>query len=156
MERFCRTKIDILLNEIEQSKPFSFSKIAVGSITLTQAPLFQSCERVIYLTPKGLSHLARPSKRKRFGGLTRKEILRIPLFLAAPDFIFKEEKRKKGKRRRHLLFVSLLPFSDKAIKIVVDPCFIQKGKEIAVVITAGRVYLHNLLNNKQLELVFQK
>jgi hypothetical protein len=96
----------------------------------------------IYVNHKGLSHLARSSKRKRGAGLKDDDILAIPGYLARPDAIFLEQKRD----RAHLLYcVRRLP---KSIKLVVDPGFVYKGEGLTLIKTAGYIRPSDMKNSR--------
>jgi len=49
----------------------------------------------IYLTHKGLSHLARESKKRRGAGLSEEDILRIPEILKNPHTIYFDKNSDK-------------------------------------------------------------
>ena len=98
----------------------------------------------IYLTHKGLSHLARDTKRKRGAGLNDSDILSIPKVINRGNARFDE---KGGK---NVLFFQ--KSSEKYIKLVVDTSVHDKklGK-ITLIKTAGYVVESNLNQYEKIE-----
>ena len=103
----------------------------------------------IYLTHKGLSHLARKSKRKRGAGLDDKDmdILRLPEIVKEPKAVFLE----KTKQKFNLLYCD---DRGRCIKIVVDTkAFEKRKKPLTLIKTAGYIQSSDM-KNKDFELIF--
>jgi hypothetical protein len=67
----------------------------------------------IYLTSKGLSHLARDSKKNRGAGLSDEDIFSIPEILNHPTYIYFDSKKDK----LNLLYCKDIDRCDNIIKI---------------------------------------
>ena len=96
---------------------------------------------LICLTNKGLSHLARESKKRRGAGLSEDDILRIPEILKKPSKIFFDNKKNK----LNLLYCKKSDSCDKFIKIVIDTkSYDKKFGKISLIKTAGYIVEANL------------
>ena len=149
-----RVKMDIrqLLQEIKDRSKHTRSKIIVGELSddvisylkMRGVPVHT---KMIYLNHKGLSHLARDSKRKRGAGLSDEDILRIPEILKAPSAVFIEDIKDK----LNLLYCDNK--TKRCIKIVIDTKFVYKGNGITLVKTAGYINKSDM-KNQNFKLIF--
>jgi len=101
----------------------------------------------IYLNHKGLAHLSRDSKRQRGGGLSREDIIRIPLILENISAIFFET----TKQRFNLLYCE--NNTKKCIKLVIDTKFVYKGEKLTLIKTAGYINKSDM-KNPNFKLIF--
>ena len=139
--------IERMLAALRARERLEFDRIVVGR--LDPAIVSILCARQIpihtikiHLTSRGLSHLARSSKRKRGAGLKDDDILAIPDYLAHPDAIFLERCEEKN----HLLFC--VKNGDRAIKIVVDTKGYEKRKiPLTLIKTAGYIRASDMKNS---------
>jgi len=95
----------------------------------------------IFLTHKGLSHLARESKKRRGAGLSEEDILRIPEILKNPHTIYFD----KNSDKLNVLYCKDSITCEKIIKIVIDTkAYHKKFGKITLIKTAGYVVEANL------------
>ena len=139
-------KIKQMLDEIKSKRKLTKNKIKVGKI---QKEIIEFLEKnnipvhtkEIYLTHKGLSHLARESKKKRGAGLSEDDILKIPDIISKPNAVFFD----KTKNKLNLLYCDKSISCEKIIKIVVDTkAYDKKLKNITLIKTAGYIIEANL------------
>jgi len=143
-----------MLSEIKTQKKLTKNKIKVGVlkdeiIEFLEKRDIEIYTKEIYLTHKGLSHLARESKKKRGAGLSEEDILKIPEILEMPSVIAVEKKKNK----LHLLYCKDKEKCDTMIKIVVDTQHIEKGEILTIIKTAGYVKRYNIFNVKEYEFI---
>ncbi len=142
------------LEEIKTKTKHTKNKIVVGILDDRVIQFLRDKNapvhtKEIYLNHKGLSHLARDSKRKRGAGLGKEDILKIPGILENPDVIAIEKKKNKI----HLLYCLDNQECDNMIKIVIDTSFVYKGEKLTLVKTAGYVKKYNIFKNRDFEIV---
>ena len=141
-----------MLDEIKNKKKLTRNKIKVGELSNEIIEFLKGKEipvytKEIYLNHKGLSHLARESKKKRGAGLSENDILRIPEIIHFPSAVFIEDIKDK----LNLLYCDNQV--KKCIKIVVDTKFIYKGEKITLIKTAG--YINSTdMKNPNFKLIF--
>jgi len=93
----------------------------------------------IYITSKGLSHLARDSKKKRGAGLSDEDILKIPEILKKPSYVYFD----KGKERFNLIYCDRT--IKKCIKIAVDTkAYTNKKEKITAIKTSGYIKIEDM------------
>jgi hypothetical protein len=142
--------IKSMLDEIKARKKLTKNKIVVGKLDEKVVEFLNKRgvpihTKEIYLTHKGLSHLARESKKQRGAGLSEEDILRISDVLENPYAIYFDSKKDK----LNLLYCGDKKECSKLIKIIVDTNSIANRKErITLVKTAGYVQEYNVRNNK--------
>jgi hypothetical protein len=143
-----------MLNEIKNKQILSNNKIIVGEIDdkiieFLNEKKIKIHSHKIYLTAKGLSHLARDSKKIRGAGLTEDDILKIPHICKNPLNIYFDTQQKK----LNLLYISKSQ-NERIIKIVIDTQSYDKrlGK-ITLIKTAGYIVEANLKNNFYLKIL---
>ena len=141
-----------MLDEIKNKKKLTKNKIKVGELSNEIIEFLREKEipvhtKEIYLNHKGLSHLARESKKKRGAGLSEDDILRIPEIIHSPSAIFIEDTKDK----LNLLYCDSQ--TKKCIKIVVDTKFIYKGEKITLIKTAGYINSSDM-KNPNFKLIF--
>jgi hypothetical protein len=133
-----------MLEEIKSQKKLSKNKIEVGTLSEDIISFLKDRDipihtKEIYLTSKGLSHLARDSKKKRGAGLSDSDILNIPNILKNPSAIYFD----KGKMRFNLLYCK--SSNKKCIKIAVDTKgYTSRKDKITVIKTAGYVNIDDM------------
>ena len=138
-----------MLKEVKSQKKLTKNKIVVGILD-DYIVKFLEKEKVpiytkeIYLNSKGLSHLARDSKKQRGAGLSEEDILRIPEILSTAKVYFDDEKDKLN-----LLFCDT--FSKRCIKLVVDTKYIRKKDKLTLIKTAGYIEEANLKAYKKIK-----
>jgi len=147
-----KNSIKQMLFQIQNKEKITKKKIEVGYlkneiIDFLNTNNIEIHTKEIYLTDKGLSHLARDSKKKRGAGLNIEDILRIPEILENISAIFLE----KTKQKFNLLYCD--NNSKKCIKIVIDTKFIYRGDKITYIKTAGYINQSDM-NNPNFELIF--
>ena len=137
-----------MLQEVKSSKKLSKNKIAVGILDDIVVEFLEKRgvpihTREIYLTSKGLSHLARESKKKRGAGLSDEDILAIPIVLSNYDFVYFENIKNK---------LNLFYCKNKCeyvLKIVVDTKALANRKEkVTLIKTAGYAKSYNIEKDK--------
>ena len=139
-----------MLDEIKARKKLTKNKIVVGKLDEKVVEFLNKRgvpihTKEMYLTHKGLSHLARESKKQRGVGLSEEHILRISDVLENPYAIYFDSKKDK----LNLLYCGDKKECSKLIKIIVDTNSIANRKErITLVKTAGYVQEYNVRNNK--------
>jgi len=138
-------KIKTMLKEIKAQKTLTKNKIVVRVLGGEILNFLKSKDVVvytkeIYLNHKGLSHLARNSKRKRGAGLSDEDILKIPEILKKPSAVFFESLKNKLN-----LFYCNYNF-EKCIKIVIDTKFKYKRERLTLIKTAGYIKASDLKN----------
>ena len=89
-----------MLKEIHQQNKLSKNKLVVGVLSNEVIEFLKDKGIVvntmkIYLTSKGLSHLARDSKKNRGAGLSDEDIFSIPEILNHPTYIYFDSKKDK-------------------------------------------------------------
>jgi len=141
-----------MLYEIKNNSKLSKNKIKVGELKEEIIEFLKQNDipihtKEIYINHKGLSHLARDSKKKRGAGLSEEDILKIPKILQNPSAIFLE----KIKNKLNLLYCDNT--SEKCIKLVIDTKFTYKGEKITLIKTAGYIKSSDL-KNPFIELIF--
>ncbi len=141
-----------MLNEIKNKQKLTKNKIKVGELNNEIIKFLEEKgipihTKEIYLTHKGLSHLARESKKKRGAGLSESDILRIPYIMRRPSAIFLELSNKK----MNLLYCDNQ--SQKCIKIVIDTKHIEKKTKLTIIKTAGYINSSDM-NNPNFKLIF--
>ena len=146
-------EIKIMLEELENKKKITKNKIIVGKLSneiidflnKNNTPIYT---KEIYLTSKGLSHLARDSKKRRGAGLKREDILRIGEILGNISAVFFE----KTKQKFNLLYCD--NNSKRCIKIVVDTKgYTNRKEKITLIKTAGYINFDDM-KNPDFELIF--
>ena len=142
------------LKEIKTKSKLTKNKIVVGKlddeiIKFLEEKNIPIHSKEIYLTHKGLSHLARDSKRKRGAGLSDEDILKIPDILKNPTAIYFD----KEKNKLNLLYCKQAYNCDTFIKIVVDTKHKERKEKLILIKTAGYVKDFNLKNNKNYLLI---
>ena len=142
-----------MLQEIRQKKRLSVDKIVVGKLSDEIVEFLRNMNvpihtKEIYINHKGLSHIARDSKRRRVAGLDEEDILRIPEILENPSAIFFE----KSKQKFNLLYCD--DKSKKCIKLVINTKFQKKKDKITLVTTAGYINTSDM-KNPAFELIFR-
>jgi hypothetical protein len=131
--------IKSMLDEIKARKRLTKNKIVVGNLDEKVVEFLDKKgvpihTKEIYLTHKGLSHLARGSKRKRGAGLSEEDILKIPEILKNPSAIYFD----KGKNRFNLLYCK--PKDKECIKIAIDTKgYASRGNKMTIIKTAGYI-----------------
>ena len=135
-----------LLDEIKEKRKHTVNKIVVGKLDKKIVEFLNKkgvpiCTKEIYLTHKGLSHLARESKKRRGAGLSEDDILMIPDILKSPSAVCFDNKKDK----LNLLYCKNKKLCNKMIKIVVDTnAYDKKLKNITLIKTAGYIEISNL------------
>jgi len=135
-----------MLDEVKNRTKLSKNKIKVGKLNEEIIEFLKQRNipvhtTEIYLTHKGLSHLARESKKKRGAGLDEKDILRIPEILNNPSMVFFDSKKNK----LNLLYCDNSIICEKLIKIVIDTkSYDKKMGAITIIKTAGYIFEANL------------
>ncbi len=135
-----------MLDEIKNKHKLTKNKIKVGELKEEIIKFLKEKDvpihtKEIYLTHKGLSHLARESKKKRGAGLHEKDILKIPSILENPSAIFFDKKNKK----LNLIYCRYNNTYEKIIKIVIDTkAYHKKFGKITLIKTAGYIVEANL------------
>ena len=139
--------IKIMLDEIKNKKVLSKNRIVVGEID-KKIIEFLNKENIeihsseIYLTAKGLSHLARDNKKTRGAGLDEEDILKIPDICKNPLNIYFDSQQNK----LNLLYISNTK-NNKIIKIVIDTqSYDKKLGKTTLIKTAGYIVEANLKN----------
>jgi len=133
-----------LLVEIKAKRKHTKSRVIVGILDDNIVDFLEAKGVVIhtleiYLTHKGLSHLARDSKRKRGAGLSDEDILKIP------DIIKRGRKYFDENGNLNLIFCKNREKCEKFIKIVVDTkAYDKKLGKVTLIKTAGYVFESNL------------
>jgi len=139
-----KMEIKKLLEEIKNRSKHTKSKIVVGELSDDVAAFLKEKgvpvhTKEIFLTHKGLSHLARESKRKRGAGLSDEDILLIPEILKSGSAYFD----KAG--RMNIVYCQSTEKCDKYVKIVVDTkAYDKKLGDITLIKTAGYIAEANL------------
>jgi hypothetical protein len=146
--------LKIMLDEIKEKRPLTKDKIVVGELDKKIIEFLEKRgvpvhTKEIYLTHKGLSHLARESKKQRGAGLNEEDILRIPKILQNPSAVFFDGNKDK----LNLLYCNRSISCEKIIKIVVDTQHNDKKYSITLIKTAGYVVIANL-KNKFYQLIY--
>jgi len=141
-----------MLEEIRSKNKLTKNKVVVGELSNEIIEFLKNRNvpihtKEIYVNHKGLSHLARDSKRKRGAGLDEEDILRIPEILKNPSAIFFE----KSKQKFNLLYCD--DKSKKCIKLVVNTKFQKKKDKMTLVTTAGYINPSDM-KNPDFELIF--
>ena len=140
--------IRTMLDEVRSQKKLTKNKIVVGTLDEKVIAFLENRGVAIhtieiYLTSKGLSHLARDSKKKRGAGLSDEDILKIPDILSNYDFVYFEN--IKGKLNLYYCEKKC----DSVLKIVVDTKALANRKEkVTLIKTAGYVRINNIENDK--------
>ena len=134
-----------MLDEIKNKQKLTKNKIKVGElnngiIKFLEEKGIPVHTKEIYLTNKGLSHLARESKKRRGAGLIEDDILRIPYIIKRPSAIFLELSNNK----MNLLYCDSK--FQKCIKIVVDTKYIEKKSKLTIIKTAGYINSSDMKN----------
>ncbi len=140
----------LLLQEIKQRKRHTKSRVVVGRLDDAVVCFLEERDvavhtREIYLTHKGLSHLARDSKKRRKAGLNEDDILKIPKILKNPSAVFFDSDKDK----LDLLYCDKNDSCNKMIKLVVDTKIDYKSEKLTLVKTAGYIKWHNVFKNKK-------
>jgi len=137
-----------MLEEIKAGKKLSVNKIVVG-VLKDEIVKFLEHQNIpihtkeIYLTHKGLSHLARDTKQQRGAGLSEEDILRIPEIIKSPSAVLFDSKKNK----LNLLYCNKAISCEKFIKIVIDTkSYDKKLGKITLIKTAGYIVEANLKN----------
>ena len=144
-------EIKQLLDEIKSRSKHTKSKIIVGELSDETVAFLEGKgvavhTQEIYLTHKGLSHLARESKRKRGAGLSNEDVLKIPEILKKGSVYFD----KKG--RMNVVYCKSAGECGRYIKIVVDTKgYDKKFGNISIIKTAGYIVEANLKNYTWIE-----
>ncbi len=141
-----------MLDEIKNKQKLTKNKIKVGELNNEIIKFLEEKgipvhTKEIYLTNKGLSHLARESKKRRGAGLSEDDILRIPYIMRRPSAIFLELSNKK----MNLLYCDNQ--SQKCIKIVIDTKHIEKKIKLTIIKTAGYINSSDM-KNPNFKLIF--
>ncbi|WP_456459112.1 hypothetical protein [Nitratifractor sp.] len=140
-------EIHSLLSDIRSRQKHTKSRIAVGRLSENIVQFLNRQNIVIhtkkiYLTHKGLSHLARHSKRKRGAGLSDADILRIPEIIERGEIYFD----KNG----GMNIIYCAEGCEKLIKIVVDSKgYTNRKEKITLIKTAGYIEKYNLSQYKK-------
>jgi len=139
-----------MLDEIKNNSKLSKNKIKVGELKEEIIEFLKQNDipihtKEIYINHKGLSHLARDSKKKRGAGLSEEDILKIPKILKSPIAIFFDNNKDK----LNLLYCDKNDDCNKLIKLVVDTKMIYKSEKLTLLKTAGYVKWHNIFKNKK-------
>ena len=135
-----------MLEEIKANEKLSINKVVVGVLKNEIIEFLENQNitihtKEIYLTHKGLSHLARDSKRKRGAGLSEDDILRIPEIIKSPSAVFFDSKKNK----LNLLYCDKSISCGKFVKIVIDTkSYDKKLGKITLIKTAGYIVEANL------------
>lgn len=138
--------IRAMLNDINDGGLVNIKSIVVGVVAsdiLTS--IYGQAEENIYLTHKGLSHLARDSKKQRKAGLSNEHIYGLSEIISNYDAIFLEI----TKNRNNLIYCKKVNDSN-AIKIVVK--YNKKDKKL-IIVTAGYVQTRNMRDRKMYKLL---
>ncbi len=134
--------IKSMLSQIREKRKLSRDYINVGCLDDAIIDFLEKRgvsvhSREIMLTHKGLSHLARQSKRKRGAGLCDNDIYEIPAILKEGEVYFDE------KGRMNILYCR--ESCEKYIKIVVDTAaYDKKLGDVTLIKTAGYIVESNL------------
>ena len=144
--------ISEFLEIVENREKHTKNKIVVGYlkdeiISFLNKNDVEVHTKEIYLNHKGLAHLSRDSKRQRGGGLSREDIIRIPLILENISAIFFET----TKQRFNLLYCE--NNTKKCIKLVIDTKFVYKGEKLTLIKTAGYINKSDM-KNPNFKLIF--
>ena len=135
-----------MLEEIKAGEKLSVNQIVVGVLKDEVIKFLKSQNilihtKEIYLTHKGLSHLARDTKQQRGAGLSEEDILRIPEVIKFPNLVFFDSKKNK----LNLLYCDKSISCEKFIKIVIDTkSYDKKLGKITLIKTAGYIVEANL------------
>ena len=135
-----------MLEEIKANEKLSINKVVVGVLKNEIIEFLENQNitihtKEIYLTHKGLSHLARDSKRKRGAGLSEDDILRIPEIIKSPSAVVFDSKKNK----LNLLYYDKSISCEKFVKIVIDTkSYDKKLGKITLIKTAGYIVEANL------------
>ena len=135
-----------MLEEIKANEKLSINKVVVGVLKNEIIEFLENQNitihtREIYLTHKGLSHLARNSKKQRGAGLSEDDILRIPEIIKSPSAVFFDSKKNK----LNLLYCDKSMSCEKFVKIVIDTkSYDKKLGKITLIKTAGYIVEANL------------
>ena len=133
-----------LLAEIKEKRKHTKNRVIVGRLDDAVVRFLEERgvavhTREIYLTHKGLSHLARDSKKRRGAGLSDDDILLMPEIIKNGQRFFDES------GNWNLLFCNSDNICEKYIKIVVDTkAYDKKLGNVTLVKTAGYVFESNL------------
>ena len=139
-----------MLRQLRKKERLTIDRVVVGYLDDEIVKFLEESEvaintKEIYLTHKGLSHLARTSKKKRGAGLSDEDIADIPNILSKPYLLFFDSKKEK----LNLIFCGQKECS-KLIKIVVDTQGVTNRKEkITLIKTAGYIEKYNIKENKE-------
>ncbi len=139
-----------MLSQLRDKKRLTKDRVVVGYLDDEIVKFLEDMgvpihTKEIYLTHKGLSHLARQSKRQRGAGLDDADIVKIPKILNKPYFLFFDAKKEK----LNLIYCGEKDCS-KLLKIVVDTKGVTNRKEkITLVKTAGYIEMYNIKDNKE-------
>lgn len=131
-----------MLSQIREKRKLDKDRIVVGYLNDTVVDFLDQKgisvhTREIFLTHKGLSHLARHSKRKRGAGLYDDDIFNIPAILRDGEIYFDQ------KGRMNILYCR--KSCEKVIKIVVDTAaYDKKLGDVTLIKTAGYIVESNL------------
>ena len=141
-----------MLDEIKNQQKLTKNKIKVGELNNEIIKFLEEKgipvhTKEIYLNHKGLSHLARNTKKQRGAGLSEEDILMIPEIIKFPSAIFIEDVKDK----LNLLYCDNK--TKKCIKIVVDTKFVYKGEKLTLIKTAGYINSSDM-NNPNFKLIF--
>ena len=141
-----------MLHEIKNKQKLTKNKIQVGELNSEIIKFLEEKgipvhTKEIYLNHKGLSHLARNTKKQRGAGLSEEDILMIPEIIKFPSAIFIEDVKDK----LNLLYCDNK--TKKCIKIVVDTKFVYKGEKLTLIKTAGYINSSDM-NNPNFKLIF--
>ena len=134
------------LEEIKTKTKHTKNKIVVGIlddrvIQFLRGKNVSVHTKEINLTHKGLSHLARESKKRRGAGLSEEDILHIPEILKHPHTIYFD----KTSDKLNVLYCKDSSSCEKIIKIVVDTkAYHKKFGKLTLIKTAGYVVEANL------------
>ena len=134
------------LEEIKTKTKHTKNKIVVGLLDERVIQFLNEKDvpvhtKEIYLTHKGLAHLARESKRRRGAGLSEEDILHIPQILKNPHTIYFDTSADK----LNILYCKNSLSCEKIIKIVVDTkAYHKKFGKLTLIKTAGYVVEANL------------
>jgi len=145
-----------MLKEVKSQKKLTKNKIVVGVLD-DDIVKFLEKEKVpihtkeIYLTSKGLSHLARDSKKKRGAGLSDEDILRIPEILESFTDIYFEI----GKNRFNIIYCDFE--SKRCIKIAVDTkAYTNRKEKVTLIKSAGYINKEDMNNTKVYKHIYSK
>ena len=144
--------IKSMLDEVKARKKLTRNKVVVGKLDEKVVEYLNKKgvpihTKEIYLNHKGLSHLARESKKQRGAGLSEEDILRIPNILKSPSAVFFDNEKDK----LNLLYCERKYNCNEFIKIVIDTKMTVKGEKITLIKTAGYVKDYNVEKNKNYE-----